>query len=126
MQSTTHTNTRNALEPWHAALVRRWPALALGICALLMLAILTVGAVSPVAAAPTAQNSNPMFPEGAIPPLTVPENSPPDTNIGDPIPAVINPEGDEIYQLHVNDKGNFKIHTTTRQISVGTAADLGP
>ena len=122
MQSTTHTNTHRTGTA-AAALRHRWPVLALGICALLALAILAVGA-SPTSAAPALQNSNPTFPEGAIPPLVVPENSAPDTNVGDPIPAVINSEGDEIYQLHADDKDNFKINTTTRQISVGAAADL--
>ena len=43
MQSTTHTNTHNAGTA-AAAFRRRWPALALGICALLALAILAVSA----------------------------------------------------------------------------------
>ena len=56
MQSTTPTTTHRT-GAVAAALVRRWPALALGICALLALAILAIGAV-PAGAAPAGQISN--------------------------------------------------------------------
>ena len=49
MQSTTHTNTRNAGTVVET-LARRWPALAFGICALVTLAILVISA-GPVGAA---------------------------------------------------------------------------
>ena len=54
MQSTTHTNTHKAGTA-AAAFRHRWPVLALGICALLALAILAISA-EPAGAAPAGSN----------------------------------------------------------------------
>lgn len=118
MQSTKHTNTQNA-GTVAASLGRRWPVLALGICALLALAILAISA-EPAGAAPAGQtaNQNPTFPDETAT-RKVPENSEPTTKVGVPIPAENDAEGDAVYQLDGADKESFEIDRATGQISVG-------
>ena len=104
-----------------------WPTAGLMVAvAVAVLAILAIGA-EPATAAPAGQtqptNHQPMFPIDTAS-LEVPENSPVDTRVGAPIEAAIDQEGDAIYQLHGPDRENFKIDSTTRQISVGEATTL--
>ena len=99
-------------------------ASTVGICAVLALAMLAIGA-DPAGAAPAGQtvNDQPTFLVGTAT-REVPENSPVDTEVGTPIQEATDTDGDAIYQLDGDDKDYFKIDSITRQISVGEGTTL--
>ncbi len=122
MQSTTHINIHSA-GTVAASLGRRWPVLALGICALLALAIL-VGGVLPVAAAP-ARQEKPTFDTADPLTIEVQENTPSGDPIGDSLPAANDGDGDPLtYTLAGTDRLKFDFNGDDRQIFVGQSTTL--
>ena len=82
-----------------------------------------VGGGGPVGGDGGGQNEPPSFTDTAVT-LTVAENTPPGTNIGDPITAT-DPDNDEIrYTLQGDDAELFNINPRTGQISVGDNTQL--
>ena len=72
----------------------------------------------------TAPNTPPKFPDSS-PPRVVPENSPPDTNVGDPVTATDADDDTLTYTLEGTDAASFAIVSTSGQIQTkaGVAYD---
>ena len=69
-------------------------------------------------------NRAPVFSEGSSASRSVDENSPPGTNVGDPVTAT-DPDDDTLtYALTGTDAGSFTINSSTGQIMVGSRTTL--
>ena len=69
-------------------------------------------------------NSLPEFEEDTVSTLSVAENAPPNTNIGDPV-AASDPESDALtYSLSGTDATLFSVGTSTGQIRIGASTAL--
>ncbi len=73
---------------------------------------------------PPPRNHEPEFPSGAVK-RSVAENTPADSDIGAPIPAATDADGDSLtYSMEGTDAASFAFDASTRQIKTGAALDF--